>query len=218
MSYREIEIGGIYHIYNRGVEKRNIFLDNEDRSIFLHHLFVLNNTKRIHNLSRDRNIQIKEKEDLVEILGFCLMDNHYHILIKETKKGGVSKFMQKLGTGYTMFFNKKNKRSGSLFQGKYKIKKIKTDEQFNYILDYIHMNPIKNYEGGPTSLIKNLQKYKWSSLLDYLGIENFPSIINTDLYFDYFNGYDGYLKHLSKTILFKKEIEKKNFIEDVLID
>ncbi len=218
MSYREISIGEIYHIYNRGVEKRNVFMDNEDRSIFLHHLFSLNNKKRIHNLSRKRNNNLKNRETLVEILGFCLMDNHYHLLIKEVHENGISKFMQKIGTGYTMYFNKKNKRTGALFQGKYKFKRIQNNAQFNYILDYIHMNPIQNYEGGPTSLIEGLKDYKWSSLLDYLNIKNFPSITNRNLYNDYFNGSDGYQKHLIQSILLKKDIEKRNSIRESLID
>lgn len=218
MAYRDIELNNIYHVYNRGVEKRDIFLDNEDRALFIHHLFALNNVKRIHNLERKRQDTSIKTEKLVSILGFCLMDNHYHLLLQERTEGGISKFMQKIGTGYTMYFNKKNSRSGALFQGKFKSKEIKTDAQCNYILDYIHMNPLKSYEGGPTYLIDMLMQYRWSSFLDYMGKHNFQSVLDTSFYKEYFLDASGYKNHFSKTLSFKKEIKDRADISDICID
>jgi len=121
MSIRKIELGGFYHIYNRGVEKRTVFCDNEDNIMFLHHLYALNNKESLPNLYKERTLVIPDREPLVTIHGFCLMKNHYHLLVEEIEEGGISKFMQKIGTGYTMYFNKKYERTGDseqISQGK----------------------------------------------------------------------------------------------------
>jgi REP element-mobilizing transposase RayT len=210
---REIEVGSFYHIYNRGVEKRIIFQDEDDFLIFVHYLYALNHTESLTNLSRNREERfIREK--LVHIHGFCLMKNHYHILLEEIVSGGISKFMQKLGTGYTMYFNKKYGRSGVLFQGKYKSKKITTDGHFNYILHYIHLNP---YDEGRTFVIKDLVNYRWSSLPIYLDhAKGFNSIVETEYFLKYFGGSQGYEKDLIKSALHQNDKFSKNL--DILID
>ena len=215
MSYRFIEIGGIYHCYNRGVDKRNIFLDSEDRATFLHYLFVLNNSRPLPNLWRDG---IGKREEIVYLHAFCLMKNHYHILIEEFVEGGVSKFFHKLGTAYALYFNKKYKRSGALFQGRFKLKRIIDQPHFNYILDYIHLNPVIIWDRDPGEILNYLEQYKWSSYLDYIGTSNFPSITQRDYFLKYFKGYLGYRTNIFNSILMKqKGLFNKN-IKDISID
>ena len=150
----------------------------------------------------------RAREQLVDIISFCLMPNHFHFILKQLKDGGIVKFMQKIGTGYTMYFNQKHKRSGVLFQGKFKAILIDRDEYFLPLSGYIHSNPVEIIEPGwKDAGIKDwpmvndfLQKYRWSSYQDYIGIKNFPSVINKDFLLNYFQDTKRYQQYL-KTYL-----------------
>jgi len=223
------------HIYNRGVEKRNTFMEDGDYVRFIHYLFELNNNGNCYNLSRTLKInsngtkfgsylsQQKPRKLLVEILAFTLMPNHYHLILRQKTEKGISKFMQKLGTGYTMFFNSKHKRSGSLFQGKFKAILIDKDEYLIHLLNYIHFNPLKNCEGGSTSFNSfnsfnfNIEKYRWSSFLDYIGEKNFPSVTSREFLLNIFGSEEKYkqstkewLKEKDKNISLIKNIVLEN--------
>ena len=196
MRKPQFENNEIYHIYNRGVEKRKIFLEDKNYFRFIHDLFEFNDTipagkYYIFGGATSENIaqnpKSRKRELLVEILSFCLMPNHYHLLLRQLKNGGIVKFIRKLDTGYTMYFNKKNKRVGPLFQGRFKAVLIDNEQHFYHIPYYIHSNPIELIESSwEDGIIKNttkakkfLESYKWSSYLDYIGKKNFPSIIST---------------------------------------
>jgi len=118
---------------------------------------------------------------------------------------GVAKFMQKLGTGYTMYFNERHGRSGALFQGRYKSVCVDNDAQLLYIPHYIHLNPLKLMEGGSTSFHKMprefLMNYKWSSYPDYVGGRAFPSVTNRDFILDLFGGVQKYKKDIAQFIV-----------------
>jgi putative transposase len=176
------EIGETYHIYNRGVDKRNIFLDKSDYRRFLFILDIFNdtnsttNTLRRVNLSEGlKNSQKPEpKIPLVEIEEFCLMPNHFHLLLKQIIDNGISKFMQKIGVGHTHYFNQKYDRSGVLFQGKTKSKHINTEAFYLWIKRYIHLNPLDlmtsskiKVNNNTESLIRKLDDYRWVSCSDY---------------------------------------------------
>ncbi len=209
-----------YHIFNRGVDKRTVFEDDDDRYRFLHGLYEFNDKnvtapfiQRIgkqlavatyktlrQKLSEEKNAK---REKLVEILCFCFMPNHFHLILKQLQEGGISKFMQKLGTGYTNYFNLKNERKGCLFQGVFKSVYIKDDTQIMHLSRYIHiLNPgelvelqiregiIKNHMG----LQDFLKNYKWSSYQDYIGGDNYPSLINKELLSGYFGGATAFEK------------------------
>ena len=142
-------------MYNRGVEKRIIFNNEHDYQRFLLLLLLVNDEKAVDVQLLFRDYSIPElinqkRKPLVSVLGFCLMPNHYHLILKETSDNGISKFMHKLGTGYTLYFNVKNERSGSLFQGTYKAKHAEDDRYLKYLFEYIHLNPIREYleKGG----------------------------------------------------------------------
>ncbi|TSC78249.1 MAG: putative transposase [Parcubacteria group bacterium Gr01-1014_29] len=183
--------GEIYHIYNRGVEKRTVFENKADYYRFIRCLYELNNSNPVEKtyiskISPDVPLPVirKEREVVVDILAFCLMPNHYHLMLQERMDGGITKFMRKIGTGYTNYFNQKNKRVGPLFQGTFKICHITDDTHFRYLPYYIHLNPLDlvhpDWREGSvkevTQALQFLEQYRWSSLLDYLGIKNFPSI------------------------------------------
>ena len=110
-----------YHCYSRGTEKRKIFLNKKDYERFISLLFVCNSTKTIHLSDFSKKtfgeiFNIERGDSLVEIGAYCLMPNHFHLLLREKKQGGISLFMQKIITAYTMYFNKKYERTGSLFK------------------------------------------------------------------------------------------------------
>src|SRR3989344_2956899 len=144
--------GEYYHIYNRGVEKRNIFLNNDDFWRFITLLIILQGKVYIPQISR-LVIYVKHSmfdkdifEEIfatrtVELICFCLMPNHFHLIVKETKDSGVPNFMQRLGDAYTKYFNIKYKRTGHLFGGKYQSIHINKNRYLNHLSAYIHINP-----------------------------------------------------------------------------
>src|SRR3989344_907844 len=145
-----ISIGEFYHIYNRGVDKRNVFEKPNDYNRFLFLLYLCNSFEHVdlQKLFRQKktfseifSLEIDKK--LTTIGAYCLMPNHYHLLLRETSKNGISKFMQKLSTAYSMYFNIKRQRTGALFQGRYKARHIDNDNYLKYLFAYIHLNPIK---------------------------------------------------------------------------
>lgn len=143
-----------YHVYNRGVEKRVIFTDPQDYEVFLHFLkFYLSPknealTHPLENIEMSPNLKPQKPRPLVnlhkevELVAYCLMPNHFHLLIKQITRDGITKLMRALSTSYTMYFNKKYKRVGTLFQGKYKAALIGKDSYLLHLSRYIHLNPI----------------------------------------------------------------------------
>ncbi|MBI1755336.1 transposase [Candidatus Azambacteria bacterium] len=201
--------GEIYHIYNRGVEKRSVFLDDQDHFRFVHNLFEFNNEEPARNLfykkpsfqNLDLNQPIYETKSrklrrklIVEILMFVLMPNHFHLLLKQRKENGITEFMHKLGVGYTMYFNQKYQRTGSLFQGTFKAVLVKREAHFIHLPYYLHLNPLAlkfpGWRQGKVAdrkeAMKFLEQYRWSSYPDYIGIKNFPSVTSRDFLLNYF--------------------------------
>lgn len=139
---------GYYHIYNRGVEKRTIFLDEQDCIIFLNYLKLyispIEELKQLNlpGLRILRFIRLNLSEE-IDLLAFTLMPNHIHLQIKQKTADGIVKFMKRLTTAYVMYFNRKYKRVGSLFQNRYKAALIETDEYLLHLSRYIHLNPAK---------------------------------------------------------------------------
>lgn len=187
----KFETREFYHIYNRGVEKRIIFQNISDYKRFLALLYLANSNETIqfrNNFSKttlDEILKQDRGEPLVAIGTYCLMPNHFHLLLTPLVDGGISKFMLKLQTGYSMYFNKKNDRVGSLFQGVFKSQHIDDDIYLRYVYSYIHLNPAKlknsEWKTQSKSFLKQLKnfiaKYPYSSLQEYLS-ENYK-IINT---------------------------------------
>ncbi|MDO8573154.1 MAG: transposase [Candidatus Daviesbacteria bacterium] len=145
--------GSFYHIYNRGVEKRKTFMDRRDHLRFLETLDFYHKSPVPMKLSDFRRGEIKLKKienqiELVRIFCYCLMPNHFHLLVQQLADGGTSEFMRKLSDSYTRYFNTKHKRVGSLFQGVFKAKLIETEEYLLHLSKYIHRNsfPLDEWE------------------------------------------------------------------------
>ncbi len=211
--------GEYYHLWNRGIDKRNIFKLQRDYERFMMLLYIANNEDvlKIDNLTNILHktypeIMVMEKgKPLVSVGAWCLMTNHFHLLVRQEVDGGITKFMRKLGTGYSMFFNIKYQRQGALFGGPFKSKCIKTDD--NYLIKlfaYIHLNPLdiqfSGWEEGITKSSKDmrnfLESYRYSSYQDYVGIDidrvenqilaknNFPDYFkNADSFKDFVDGF-----------------------------
>lgn len=133
--------GETYHIYNRGVDKRPVFLNKQNYLRFYTSLNYFNTKKPINSI-RDiaKDVEITSADKLVQIKAYCLLPNHYHLLLEQLTDGGISEFMKRVGGGYTLYFNEKKKRSGALFQGTYKRVHVNTDEYYNYLFAYINEN------------------------------------------------------------------------------
>ncbi|QQG45490.1 MAG: transposase [Candidatus Sungiibacteriota bacterium] len=193
MHNQQVPEDKYYHVYNRGVEKRDVFLNNSDYHRFLYLLFACNDTAQLLNSQfhyrGPTSIVNKERDQLVDIICFCLMPNHYHLILKPRKENGMPLFMQKIGTGYTMYFNTKRQRSGVLFQGGYKSILIDNEGYLSHLTRYIHLNPAELIEPKwkkvgilkAKETHKFVKEYKWSSYRDYLNTPHFPHLLNVEL-------------------------------------
>ncbi len=210
----------IYHIFNRGVEKRPIFLNKKGYSRFLE----LTNYYRFANcpvkFSQLKVLSHEAKEDLlgklnsqadklVEILAFCLMPNHIHFLLKQLKDGGISKFMNKTCSGYSHYFNVLNLRVGPLFQGNFKAVRIETDEQLIHVSRYIHLNPVTSYliEFG------HLESYNFSSYPEYIGKR--AGFCNTKEVLAYFKTVQVYKNFVKDQVDYARRLEN---IKHLILD
>lgn len=182
-----------YHIYSRGVEKRKVFMNTKDYERFIALLYIMNQSDqfRMDNFLRYSKNGLKgiskeqRSKPLVSILGYCLMPNHFHLILYEHTGGGITKFMGKLLTAYSMYFNTKYQRSGPLFTHPFRSEHIDNEPQYIYIFSYVHLNPISIIEKGwKDNGVKNkkeaeifIKNYQFSSYLDFLKDERQESAI-----------------------------------------
>jgi len=191
-------VGDLAHICNRGVEKRRIFNDSSDYQRFVENLFLLNNQdgkiRTIKNIF-DKAKPVK-REQLVEVLKWSLLPNHYHLLLYEVVEGGILEFTKRLGNAFTKYFNTRNEgRSGYLFQNRAKIVPITGDRQYLYIPFYIDINPLdlifhdrKSISiGDNKKALDFLKTYRWSSFKDYFGKGGTETIVNKNLFYELFS-------------------------------
>lgn len=214
MSLRKTVLANdqIYHIYNRGVEKRPIFLNKRNYSRFIqiidYYRFANCPVKfsQFKMLSLDSQIDLLNKlksqsDKLIEIMVFCLMPNHIHFLCKQLKDNGISKFMNKLSSGYSHYFNILNHRIGPLFQGNFKAIRIETDEQLVHTSRYIHLNPVTSY----LMEFNSLQSYDYSSYPEYMGKK--IGFCETKQIFSYFKSIQEYKDFVSNQVDYARELE-----------
>ena len=243
MRRENFTVGSFVHVYNRGNRKQPIVRDERDKWHFLELLFYFNNefavtnfTKRLNRLRSNLDLnrlrsnldKLKQPEEIfvwpeewpsrkpiVKILAFSLLENHFHLLLKEIREGGISLFMQKFGTGMATYFNIKYKEVGSLFQGSYKARRIEGDLYLKYLSVYIQVkNPFEDYPGGFQKAVRNFDKaYAWAmknpycSLADYAGLRN-SSIIDKDILGEIFSNSEEY-KKFARQCLIKANLEEK---------
>lgn len=205
-----------YHIYNRGVDKRDIFNTKNDIHRFTESIIEFNQIDRIGSL-RD-NKQEKRfpapkalgKRPLIAIVGYCLNPNHFHFILKQLEDGGISKFMQKLQAGYTSYFNVKNSRSGSLFQGTFKSNIITRENYFNKLIGYVN----NNYEVH--DIPENKMNLVFSGDNEYKN-NNFQIIskIEGERILEIFGGNKNFEKHCKEIVsIIRKERGRISLLDD----
>lgn len=185
---------GFYHIYNRGVEKRQIFMEDSDYQRFLRIIYYYQFSgpkPRFSTHKRFKNKDFSSNPKIVEIICYCLMSNHFHLLLKQLKDNGIQEFLSKITNSYTKYFNTKYKRVGPLVQGQFKAVPVETNEQLAHLSRYIHLNP---FVAGIT---KDWGQFQYSSISEFIGNAMFPICVSEYI-----------------TSLFPNQAKYKSFITD----
>lgn len=202
----------IYHVYNRGVEKRPLFLNRKDYSRFKELINYYRFTDCPLKYSYFKLMSQEDKAYLfheletksqrfLEIFAFCLMPNHFHFLMQQKKDNGISKFMAKIANGYSHYFNTKNKRLGHLFQGNFSAVRIETDEQLVHVSRYIHLNPVTSY----LIAFKDLENYDYSSFPEYISEKK--SFVNTQVVLSYFKDSREYKEFVKDQVDYARQLD-----------
>ena len=205
-------IGEFYHIYNRGVDKRSVFLETEDFERFLQSIREFNSQRPIgslfENSFRDKTKLGNRVAKLVDIVGYCLNPNHFHLILKQRLDGGVSEFMHRLGSGYTQYFNIKHKRSGSLFQGKFKAIHVDSNEYLLHLSAYVNLNNRVHHVNDRSS------KSSWGEYLGDNGNTRVKDIILKQ--FKNPSEYKKFAESSLRNILERKKLYKE--LENILLE
>ncbi|KKW12527.1 MAG: Transposase [Parcubacteria group bacterium GW2011_GWA2_49_9] len=222
--------GEYYHLYNRGVERRPVFENDSDRKRFMLLLYLCNGKApfrfdRLPAWKDETSLELiksalGEKMDspIIAIGAYCLMPNHFHLLVRETTENGISAFMHRLSTAYTMYFNIGRKRDGVLFQGRFKAKHAKTDTYLRYLFSYIHLNPVKIIEPkwkengirDRRRAKQYLAEYPYSSYFDYLGISRqFSKLLNQKEFPGYFPEKTTFNREISDWLRYADEAQPR---------
>jgi putative transposase len=219
-----------YHVYNRGINKMPIFLDEQDYKIFIYYmdLYLSPKQETIEKIKKDNYLTEEEKNikiskllflnnffGKIEILCYVLMPNHFHFILKQINKKDMELFLRSIMTKYTQYFNKKYDRVGHLYQGRYKAILIEKEEYLLHLSRYIHLNPKE------ILLVKqDLLRYKWSSYFFYV-YKTGPKWINKDYILSYFkqskgygfSSYQGFVEGYDENEKQKDEIIKRLLID-----
>lgn len=211
-------IGEYYHLYNRGIDKRNIFSNQKDLNRFFQSMVEFNTVDPIGSIYENSFNQLggetSKLEQLVEFVTYCLNPNHYHFIIKQVQDRGIEKFMQRLGTGYTMYFNEKEKRSGSLFQGVFKSIHIDTNEYLLHVSAYVNLNDrVHQLEGRTPKLVESMSS--WGEYMD----KKIKGICEKEIILSQFKNVDEYKEFALSSLesIIKRKQELKG-IEDFLLE
>lgn len=220
----KFSIDEFYHAYSRGNNKSKIFFVDADRKRFIKLLFLCNNMKPIifKDFQRFSLAEIVRGETLVDIGAYCLMPNHFHLLLREKVENGISIFMGKLLTAYSMYFNKRHARTGTLFEGRFLARHVDNDEYLKYLFSYIHLNPVKlidpewkiNGISDREEAKQYLKEFSYSSYLDYVGHEREEKLIlNIGAFPEYFENFKEFEQFVEEWLFFKdEEVDKENIL------
>lgn len=170
MPYRKTPLVNdqIYHVFNRGVARLPICQDKRDYNRFLEAIYYYQfqgPKPQFSQIKRFKDLNFEKNKKIVEILGYCLMPNHYHFLLRQLQDNGISEFISRFSNSYTKYFNTRHERVGPLLQGQFKAVRIASDEQLIHVSRYIHLNPVASF------LVRDLKEFPWSSYLGYIGLE-----------------------------------------------
>jgi len=236
MPYRKQQFANneIYHVATRGLDDNLLFKDMDDYYRGIFSLYEFNTLKSItirgrrkvrkrikDSLQTQKPIRdpisvVDTRDKIVDILAFCLMPNHIHLLLRQLKDGGLIKFMQKFGAGFAGYFNKKYSRKGHVFQNRFLPVLIKDERQLMVASTYVHTNPValiephwkENGVSDADKAIEFLENYKWSSYQDYIGKNNFSSVTERDFLSELMGGAAGCKQFVDDWIKQKEEIKK----------
>ncbi len=208
----------IYHVYNRGVEKRPIFITTRDyqRMVDTFHYYQYINTslRFSHYLLLPKLDRVNYMQDIIKkaikgvaILAYCLMPNHFHFMIKQLQEDGISHFVANVTNSYTKYFNTKNKRVGPLVQGAFKAVRVESDEQLIHLSRYIHLNPVSAF----LIRLNKLDTYRWSSFMEYMG-QNDSKICDTTQVRNHFLTIERYKQFVFDQAAYTMTSEKIKFI------
>ena len=201
-DYKQLAEGEIYHIYNRGNNREKIFYDEQDYRALLYRIGLalgleedVLNTNELTKAPRSRIRITKTPTPQFRLHAFCIMPNHFHLLLEQVGKTKISKLMHKVSTSFSMYMNKKYNRVGHIFQGRYKSVLIESNPQLMWTTSYIHMNPVKD------KLTRSPDKYKWSSYGYYSEIKNLP-ILDKRFLLEVFETINNFKK---QNVIYSKE-------------
>jgi putative transposase len=229
MRQTQIAPGENYHIFNRGNNKQLIFIDDHDRMRFLFLALFFQAPLHFPNIARqsstfyknlsakniehdvehsvfnglDKEVRFVNKEKYIELGGFVLMPNHFHMIVSEIHDKGMSRYMQRVLNSYTKYFNAKYGKSGHLFQGPYGAVHIKNNEQLLYLSAYIHRNPRELKEWHNKE-----HQYMWSSYRDYINVNRWEPLLKTDLIISQFRNNKEYIRFVETSGAKNEELEK----------
>lgn len=203
-----------YHIFNRGVAHQPTFLLAKDYERFLIYLSYYRHKKAPVRLSKllQIRVDIRKKiltglettnDTIVDIIAYCCMPNHFHILLKQHVDGGVSLFMKKITDGYTRYFNTKHQRVGPVFQGAFKAVLINTNEQLLHVSRYIHLNPVVSVVIRENDFLS----FPWSSLQSYINNKS-SQFVNSQPVLENFRNSQKYLEFVRDQIDYGKHLEE----------
>lgn len=205
--------GYIYHVYNRGVERRQIFMNTwgYERFIEIMRYYQYKNPPIRYSKYLQQSQEVRKnifseltlRNKIIEILAYCLMPNHFHFLIRQNSDKGITQFLANISNSYSKYFNTKYTRVGPLLQGTFKAVLIETDEQLLHISRYIHLNPVASL------LVPNekLDDYPWSSFPEYLGKTSF-SLTTKELILSHFPSLGKYREFVHDNISYAQTLER----------
>ena len=214
MRIVKIAPGEYYHICNRAVNKQTIFHDTRDHFRFLFLILYFQSPMVFQQLGRlvkdfvlSRALDIKGevvKKRKIELVAFCIMPNHFHLIVKELEEAGIATHMQRVLTAYSKYYNTKYEKSGHVFQGPYRAIHISDDPQLKYLSAYIHRNP-RELVGW----LNKVDKYQWSSYQDYIGENRWGDLLVPDIVLGQFKNKERYHEFvkMSTAKLLEEELE-----------
>jgi len=212
----------IYHVFNRSVAGQIIFRNSREYKLFIelveYYSFSDVRLRFSHYTRLEKNVRIqtldelyKSSKRLVNVYAFCVMPNHYHILVKQNVDNGISDFIRKLQGSYAHYLNIKTKRAGSVYQSPFKGSLIEYDEQFIHVARYIHINPLTSYLLDKKDKLKS---YTWNSYRDYIGVDS-RKFIKKNKLLNYFNSTQEFIDFTLNQVDYQRELHKiKHLIQD----
>jgi len=209
----------IYHIVNRSISSQHIFPCKRDNQHFLDTISYYRHPASALKLSKylalSRNLRAEvvknHEDDIVGIICYCLMPNHFHLLVKQNKGGGISRFMSNLTNSYTRYFNTKYERKGPIFEGRFRAVRIETNEQLLHVSRYIHLNPFSSYV---VKKVEDLAVYPFCSFSEYLE-DTVDGFCDKDLILNQFSKRSDYRKFINNHADYQRGLE---LIKHLILD